>query len=193
MHKPSGYAVGHVGKSNNGKFTAVHSDGHVSRHQGKEAAVKSLVSHYNAGKVISDFGGRKPAAEVKKPSSASSSQVADKLAMSSEPQKLARTFSNDDLDAADKELTRRAAVLGQPGKVARHHMAVKAEIARRGGVADEDFAGPHHSFPIKDKNSIGHAVSLAHHAEDPGAIRARIKEIAQRKFPGTPLPASLQG
>lgn len=44
----------------------------------------------------------------------------------------------------------------------------------------EDFAGPHHSFPIKDQSDINDAWRLAGHAANPDAVRAKIKSIAKR-------------
>ena len=44
----------------------------------------------------------------------------------------------------------------------------------------ENFAGPHKSYPIKDASDVGDAWNLAGHADDPDAVRAKIKEIADR-------------
>jgi hypothetical protein len=49
-------------------------------------------------------------------------------------------------------------------------------------VSDDDFAGPGKTYPIKTRDDVSDAASLAHHADDPGAVRARIRSIAQRKF-----------
>jgi hypothetical protein len=49
-------------------------------------------------------------------------------------------------------------------------------------VPDEDFAGPNHTFPIKTKDDVSDAASLAHHADNPSAVRSKIKSIARRKF-----------
>jgi hypothetical protein len=42
------------------------------------------------------------------------------------------------------------------------------------------FAGPNKSYPIRDKSDIGDAWGLAGHADDPDAVRAKIKAIANR-------------
>jgi hypothetical protein len=57
-----------------------------------------------------------------------------------------------------------------------------------------DFAGPDGTFPIKDRDDVHNAASLAHHAADPAAVRAKIRRIARRKFNMTDeeLPKSLK-
>lgn len=60
--------------------------------------------------------------------------VADRLASSRDPRSMSRDLTSDQLAAADSELSQRAATLGKPGQVARHHRAVKDEIARRGAT-----------------------------------------------------------
>lgn len=42
------------------------------------------------------------------------------------------------------------------------------------------FAGPDMSFPIRDASDVGDAWGLAGHADDPDAVRAKIKSIAKR-------------
>jgi len=61
-------------------------------------------------------------------------------------------------------------------------------------VPPGDFAGPNHTFPIKGPADVPDAASLAHHADDPGAVRSRIRSIAHRKFgmEDSDLPPSLQ-
>lgn len=44
----------------------------------------------------------------------------------------------------------------------------------------ENFAGPDGSFPIKDTSDVGDAWGLAGHADNPDAVRAKIKAIAKR-------------
>jgi hypothetical protein len=44
----------------------------------------------------------------------------------------------------------------------------------------ENFAGPDRSFPIRDASDVGDAWGLAGHADDPDAVRAKIKSIAKR-------------
>jgi hypothetical protein len=44
----------------------------------------------------------------------------------------------------------------------------------------ENFAGPNMSFPIKDGSDVDDAWRLAGHADDPEAVRAKIKSIAKR-------------
>jgi len=61
-------------------------------------------------------------------------------------------------------------------------------------VPDEDFAGPNGTFPIRQPADVADAASLAHHADDPAAVRAKIKAIAKRKFAmkGKDMPPSLK-
>jgi hypothetical protein len=61
----------------------------------------------------------------------------------------------------------------------------------RSSVDDKDFAGPGKTFPIASQDDVSDAASLAHHADNPGAVRSRIRSIAQRKWPGMQLPPSL--
>lgn len=51
----------------------------------------------------------------------------------------------------------------------------------RDKLPESDFAGPHRSFPIVSPSDVNDAWRLAGHANDPDAVRARIKEIAHRK------------
>lgn len=44
----------------------------------------------------------------------------------------------------------------------------------------ENFAGPDMSYPIKDGSDVGDAWGLAGHADNPDAVRAKIKSIAKR-------------
>lgn len=44
----------------------------------------------------------------------------------------------------------------------------------------ENFAGPDMSYPIKDSSDVGDAWGLAGHADDPDAVRSKIKAIARR-------------
>lgn len=63
----------------------------------------------------------------------------------------------------------------------------------RSDVDDKDFAGPGKTFPIASQDDVSDAASLAHHAANPGAVRSRIRSIANRKWPGMKLPPSLSG
>jgi hypothetical protein len=63
--------------------------------------------------------------------------------------------------------------------------------ADRDSMPDEDFAGPGRTFPIASPGDVSDAASLAHHADDPDAVRSNIKRIARRKFPGLGLPPSV--
>ncbi|EPZ47642.1 XkdF-like putative serine protease domain-containing protein [Alicyclobacillus acidoterrestris] len=51
----------------------------------------------------------------------------------------------------------------------------------RNSMSEEDFAGPHRSFPIKDQEDVDNAARLIGHAKDPDAVKRRIIEIARRK------------
>lgn len=57
-----------------------------------------------------------------------------------------------------------------------------------------DFAGPNGTFPIKTRDDVSDAASLAHHADNPAAVRAKIRAIAKRKFQmkNEDLPPSIQ-
>jgi hypothetical protein len=52
----------------------------------------------------------------------------------------------------------------------------------RSSTPDEDFAGPGKTFPIDSRDDVSDAASLAHHADDPDGVRAKIRAIARRKF-----------
>lgn len=52
----------------------------------------------------------------------------------------------------------------------------------------ENFAGPDMSFPIKDGDDVHSAWNLAGHADDPDAVRAKIKAIAGRMGLADSLP-----
>lgn len=63
----------------------------------------------------------------------------------------------------------------------------KKRIKDSGGTDRTDtpegqFAGPHHSFPVENAGDVSDAASLAHHAADPGAVRSKIKDIAEEKL-----------
>lgn len=53
--------------------------------------------------------------------------------------------------------------------------------AKRDALDESDFAGPHQSFPIKTQADVDSAAKLIGHADDPEAVKARIKAIAKRK------------
>lgn len=55
--------------------------------------------------------------------------------------------------------------------------AVKAAYLK---AHPENFAGPDGSYPIEDLSDVGDAWGLAGHADDPDAVRAKIKSIAKR-------------
>lgn len=57
-------------------------------------------------------------------------------------------------------------------------------------VPDEDFAGPHRSFPIRNINDVSDAWDLRGHADDPDAVARAIIRIARRK--GIALPEKIQ-
>lgn len=59
---------------------------------------------------------------------------------------------------------------------------------KRDALPEDDFAGPHQSFPIKSQKDVEDAARLIGHAEDPEAVKSRIKSIAKRK--GFKVPKS---
>lgn len=54
----------------------------------------------------------------------------------------------------------------------------------------ENFAGPDGSYPIRDSSDVGDAWGLAGHADNPDAVRAKIKSIAKRLGLTSGLPAT---
>lgn len=60
----------------------------------------------------------------------------------------------------------------------------------RDSVPEEDFAGPHQSFPIRNQDDVNSAARLIGHADDPEAVKRKIIAIAKRK--GLSLPDSWQ-
>jgi hypothetical protein len=61
-------------------------------------------------------------------------------------------------------------------------------------VPGQDFAGPGRTYPIKTRDDVSDAASLAHHADDPGTVRSKIRSIASRKFgmKDDEMPSSLK-
>ena len=51
--------------------------------------------------------------------------------------------------------------------------------AARKRIPSSEFAGPGRSFPIQDKSHARAALSMAHYAADPAAIKAKVHD----KFP----------
>jgi hypothetical protein len=60
----------------------------------------------------------------------------------------------------------------------------------RDTVPDEDFAGPHQSFPIRNQGDVDSAARLIGHADDPEAVKSKIIAIAKKK--GLSIPDSWQ-
>ena len=56
---------------------------------------------------------------------------------------------------------------------------MKLTSAARKALPHSAFAGPHESFPIEDKAHARNALSRAHFADDPAAIRAAV----HRRYP----------
>jgi hypothetical protein len=60
----------------------------------------------------------------------------------------------------------------------------------RDAIDEDDFAGPHKSFPIDTQAHLDAAAKLIGHADDPEAVKRKIIAIAKRK--GFKLPESWQ-
>lgn len=60
----------------------------------------------------------------------------------------------------------------------------------RDKLPESDFAGPHRSFPIVSQGDVSDALHLVGHADNPDAVRARIRSIADRKGFSMPESAS---
>ena len=63
----------------------------------------------------------------------------------------------------------------------------------RDKLPESDFAGPHRSFPIVNQSDVSDALHLVGHADNPDAVAARIRSIADRKgfsVPGSASPGS---
>lgn len=60
----------------------------------------------------------------------------------------------------------------------------------RDAIDEDDFAGPHKSFPVTNQHEAKAAWDLAGHAANPDAVRARIRAIAKRKGFSLPDTAS---
>jgi len=56
---------------------------------------------------------------------------------------------------------------------------VKLNAAMRNRLPDSAFAGPDRSFPIEDVSHARNALSRAHYADNPAAIRAAV----HRRYP----------
>lgn len=55
----------------------------------------------------------------------------------------------------------------------------KLNAKQRNALPDDEFAGPNRSFPIEDENHARAALSMAHYASNPAAIKAKVHS----KFP----------
>lgn len=61
-------------------------------------------------------------------------------------------------------------------------------VDTRNHLPDDDFAGPHKSFPIRNSEDVRHASMLLHHSHDPSAVKRNIVRIAKKK--GFRLPST---
>lgn len=61
---------------------------------------------------------------------------------------------------------------------------MKLSAADRKAIPSKDFAGPDRSFPIEDPNHARAALSMAHYAPNPSAIRAKV----HAKYPNIGSP-----
>jgi hypothetical protein len=67
-------------------------------------------------------------------------------------------------------------------------MDKRTETLNKARKVPGEHAGPHGSFPITDAKSVNSAYRLAGHAADPGAVRARVKSLADEKGLSGALP-----
>jgi hypothetical protein len=51
----------------------------------------------------------------------------------------------------------------------------------RDKIPGENFAGPHRSFPITSPGDVSDAAHLVGHADNPGNVKNRIKNLARKK------------
>ncbi len=51
----------------------------------------------------------------------------------------------------------------------------------RDRIPDEDFAGPHRSFPIRNQDDVEDAARLLHHADNPEKIKKNILKLIREK------------
>lgn len=152
MHRSSGWGIGHVGKGGNGKFTATHSDGHISRHQNKETAIRALANHYNSGKTKRDFSEeekKKPASNEERGSVAGNLRPGDKIiAAFGGPPSDHVVISADHDDKGNVKLT------VEDGSGARHAITVSAddEISRASS-AKPSAGAPLKALPGKKQDA----------------------------------------
>lgn len=85
------------------------------------------------GTELGEDGIRRPGGKEKPGGVLTGPHPADKLTVASNPRTVAKGMSGDDLNTADKELSRRAALLGKPGRQSKAQKAVRAEMAARDG------------------------------------------------------------
>src|SRR6266581_1519869 len=71
-------------------------------------------------------------------------------------------------------------------KTAKEYIPAKT----RNAIPDEDFAGPHNSYPIRNQEDVDNAARLIGHADNPDAVKAAIIRIAKKK--GLSLPDAWQ-
>jgi hypothetical protein len=65
---------------------------------------------------------------------------------------------------------------------------MKLTTPMRNAIPTSQFAGPKRSFPIPDLSHARAALSMAHYAPDPGAIKAAVHQ----KFPTIGAPEKRQ-
>ena len=61
--------------------------------------------------------------------------------------------------------------------------------AARNALPASSFAGPNRTFPVNDMNHARAALSMAHYAPNPGAIRAAVA----RRFPAIDVRNAVRG
>jgi hypothetical protein len=98
---------------------------------GTEMDAKDIRRPGKGGKAARTVATGKPASPGGSGGILSGPHPADRLTVAANPGTTAKAMSDADLKAADKELSRRAAMLGKPGQLSRAHKAVAAETRRR--------------------------------------------------------------
>lgn len=57
IHQPSGYAIGHAAKNDDGSWTIHHADGTVTQHDTRAAALSAIADRHNSGKTAAGLAG----------------------------------------------------------------------------------------------------------------------------------------
>ena len=113
---------------------------------------------------------------------------ADRLTVARDRRATAKAMSTDDLESADWELTRRAALLGKTGKVSGMQKAARDELQNRRGAAGKP------RVPARSPAAPSRKPAVKESTAPQADLNAAIKSgVASRKAPGSAKVLGSQG